>query len=154
MQELTYHWEGDYLIPDLEPPEAPRIGKYGTMRHKYLWDHHRGIFDGMLLEGSLNAHLEEIDRQANEMMERLTTQMAQIEGVTEQFKATNQMGWVRRMNNIHNRAEKIVFSNLIFSCICSVSCHFEAIHRREIRIIYAKRNGFLTSFEMTDEATE
>ena len=115
MQELTYHWEGDYLIPDLEPPEAPRIGKYGTMRHKYLRDHHRGIFDGMLLEGSLNAHLEEIDRQANEMMERLTTQMAQIEGVTEQFKATNQMEWVRRMNNIHNRAEEIVFSNLIFS---------------------------------------
>ena len=59
--------------------------------------------------------VEEIDRQANEMMERLTTQMAQIEGVTEQFKATNQMEWVRRMNNIHNRAEEIVFSNLIFS---------------------------------------
>ena len=69
----------------------------------------------MLLDGALNAHLEEIDRQANEMMERLTTQMAQIEGVTEQFKATNQMDWVRRMNNIHNRAEEIVFSNLIFS---------------------------------------
>jgi len=44
-------------------------------------------------------------------MERLTTQMAQIEGVTEQFKATNQMEWVRRMNNIHNRAEEIVFRN-------------------------------------------
>ena len=115
MQELTYHQEGDYLIPDLEAPEAPRIGKYGTMRHKYLRDHHRGIFDGMLLDGALIAHLEEIDRQANEMMERLTTQMAQIEGVTEQFKATNQMEWVRRMNNIHNRAEEIVFSNLIFS---------------------------------------
>lgn len=69
----------------------------------------------MLLDGALNAHLEEIDRQANEMMERLTTQMAQIEGVTEQFKATNQMEWVRRMKNIHNRAEEIVFSNLIFS---------------------------------------
>ena len=62
MKELTYHWEGDYLIPNLEAPEAPRIGKYGTMRHKYLRSHHRGIFDGMLLEGSLNAHLEEVDR--------------------------------------------------------------------------------------------
>ena len=91
MQELTYHWEGDYLIPDLEPPEVPRIGKYGTMRHKYLRDHHRGIFDGMLLEGSLNAHLEEIDRQANEMMERLTAQMAENEGVTEALKARDQM---------------------------------------------------------------
>ena len=114
MQELTYHWEGDYLIPDLEPPEAPRIGKYGTMRHKYLRTCHRGIFDGMLLEGSLNAHLEEIDRQANEMMERIITQMAQQEGVTEALKARDQMEWVRCMNNIHNRAEEIVKHELIF----------------------------------------
>lgn len=115
MQELTYHWEGDYLIPDLEPPEAPKIGKYGRMRRKYLRSHHRGIFDGMLLEGRLNAHLEEIDRQANEMMERLTTQMAQREGITEELKAADQMEWVRRMNNIRSRAEEIVNSELIYS---------------------------------------
>ena len=58
MLELTYHWEGDYLIPDLDPPEAPQIGKYGTMRHNYLWDYHTGVFDGMLLTGRLNAHLD------------------------------------------------------------------------------------------------
>ena len=104
MQELTYHWKGDYLIPDLDPPEAPKIGKFGTMRHDYLRNHHRGIFDGMLLKGTLNAHLEEIDRQANEMMERLTTQMAAAEGITEQLKAADQMEWVRRMNSIKNRA--------------------------------------------------
>lgn len=114
MQKLTYHWEGDYLIPDLEPPEAPRIGKYGTMRHKYLRDHQRGIFDGMLLEGSLNAHLEEIERQANEMLERLAAQMAEQEGVTEQLKANDQMEWVRRMNGIRNRSEEIVYSDLIY----------------------------------------
>lgn len=114
MKELTYHWEGDYLIPDLEAPEAPRVGKYGTMRHQYLRSHHRGIFDGMLLEGSLNAHLEEIDRQANEMMDRLTSQMAQREGVTEALKAANQMEWVRRMNSIRSRAEDIVRANLIY----------------------------------------
>ena len=62
MQELTYHWEGDYLIPDLYPSEAPKVGKFGTMRYQYLRSSHRGIFDGMLLEGTLNAHLEEIDR--------------------------------------------------------------------------------------------
>lgn len=72
MKELTFHQNGDYLIPDLEAPEAPRIGKYGTMRHQYLRDNHRGIFDGMLLNGTLNAHLEEIDRHANDMMERMT----------------------------------------------------------------------------------
>ena len=114
MLELTYHWEGDYLIPDLEPPEAPRIGKYGTMRHNDLRDYHTGIFDGMMLSGKLNAHLEEVDRQANEMMELLTTQMAKAEGVTEQLKAVDQMEWVRRMNGIRNRAEEIIISELIY----------------------------------------
>ena len=115
MQELTYHWEGDYLIPDLEAPEAPKIGRFGTLRHKYLRSRHRGIFDGMLLEGSLNPHLEQIDRQANEMMERLTAQMAQAEGVTEALKAKDQMAWVKAMNSIKNRAEEIVLNDLIYA---------------------------------------
>ena len=72
MTNLSYTQKGDYLIPDLEAPEAPRIGKFGTMRHQYLRDHHRGIFDGMLLKGTLNEHLESIDRQANEMMDIYT----------------------------------------------------------------------------------
>ena len=115
MLELTYHWEGDYLIPDIDPPEAPKIGKYGTMRHNYLRDHHRGVFDGMLLTDRLNAHLEEVDRQANEMMELLTTQMTKAEGVTEQLKAADQMEWVRRMESIRSRAEEVVNSELIYT---------------------------------------
>ena len=110
---MTYTRQGDYLIPDLEAPEAPRIGKYGTMRHSYLRNHHRGIFDGMLLQGTLNTHLEQIDRQANEMMDRLTAQMAQCQGVTEQLKARDQMAWVRAMNNIRASAEEIVTRELI-----------------------------------------
>ena len=115
MLELTYHWEGDYLIPGLEPPEAPRVGKYGMMRHNYLRDYHTGVFDGMLLSGKLNAHLEEVYRQANEMMELLTTQMAKVEGVTEQLKAADQMAWVDAMNNIKARAEEIVLHELIYT---------------------------------------
>ena len=115
MQELTYHWEGDYLIPDLEPPEAPGIGKYGTMRHKYLRTYHRGIFDGMLLDDSLNAHLEEIDHQANEMMDRITTQMTEHEAVTEALKVRDLLAWVAAMNSIKNRAEEIVLNDLIYS---------------------------------------
>ena len=115
MLELTYHWEGDYLIPYLDPPEPPKIGKFGTMRHDYLRNHHRGVFDGMLLTGRLNAHLEEVDRQANEMTERLTTQMAKAEGVTEQLKAADQMAWVGAMSNIKARAEEIVLTELIYA---------------------------------------
>ena len=114
MKELTYHRHGDYLIPHLEAPEAPRIGKYGTMRHNYLRDYHTGVFDGMLFKGTLNQHLEQIDREANEMIDLLTTQMAKVEGVTEQLKAADQMEWVRRMNSIRNRAEEIVISDLIY----------------------------------------
>ena len=115
MTKLTYTQRGDYLLPDLEAPEAPRIGKFGTMRHQYLRDHHRGIFDGMLLKGTLNEHLEQIDRQANEMLERLTSQMAKTQGVTEQLKATDQMAWVGQMNAIKAQAEEIVTRDLIFA---------------------------------------
>ena len=115
MTNLTYTQRGDYLIPDLEALEVPRIGKFGTMRHQYLRDYHRGIFDGMLLKGTLNEHLEQIDRQANEMMDRLTSQMAQTEGMTEQLKASDQMTWVGRMNSIWARAEEIVTRDLIFA---------------------------------------
>ena len=69
----------------------------------------------MLLEGSLNAHLEEIDRQANEMMDRLITQMAEYEGVTEALKARDQIAWVAAMNSIKNRAEEFVLYDLIYS---------------------------------------
>ena len=115
MTQLTYTQRGDYLIPDLEAPETPRIGKFGTMRHQYLRNQHRGIFDGMLLKGTLNSHLEQIDRQANEMLERLTSQMAKAQGVTEQLKATDQMAWVGQMNAIKAQAEEIVTRELIFA---------------------------------------
>ncbi len=112
---LSYTQHGDYYLPDLEAPEAPRIGKFGTMRHDYLRTWHRGIFDAMLLKGTLNAHLEEIDRQANEMLELLIRQMADRESITEQLKADNQMEWIRRMNSIHNRAMEIIKAKLIFT---------------------------------------
>ena len=112
---FAYRRIGDYDLPNLTAPETPRIGKFGTMRHQYLRSSHRGIFDGMLLKGTLNAHLEEIDRQANEMMEHLIAQMAAAEGVTEQLKAEHQMEWVKRMNCIKNRAEECVIHDLIFA---------------------------------------
>ena len=69
----------------------------------------------MLFKGTLNQHLEQIDREANEMMERLTEQMAKAEGVTEKLKAEDQMAWVGAMNNIKARAEEIVLNDLIYA---------------------------------------
>ena len=113
--KLTYHREGDYLISDLLPPEAPCIGVWGMSRKRYLQQYHNGIYTGMLLSGKLNAHLEEIDRSANEMFDLLVKQYAAREGVTEQLKAEDQMEWIRRMNNIRDRVSEAVFQQLIYS---------------------------------------
>ena len=114
MNEITYHREGDYLIPDLLPPEAPRIGVWGQRRKRFLQQYHDGLYTGLLLSGKLNAHLEEIDRSATEMYDLLMKQYAASEGVTEQHKAENQMEWVQKMNCIRTRAEEMVYTDLIF----------------------------------------
>ena len=113
--ELTYRREGDYLLPNLEAPESPKIGKYGMLRHRYLREHKRAMFTGMQMAGTLNDHLEQIDREATEAVERLTSQMAKTEGVTEQMKQTDQMRWVRLMNSIKASAEEIVLVELVYN---------------------------------------
>lgn len=112
--ELTYTKHGDYYLPDLVAPESPAISKYGMLRRTFLREHRDGIYTGMLLTGKLNAHLEEIDQQANEMLDRLTRQYAAAEGVTEALKATNQMAWVQAMTSIQNRAEEVVLRELVY----------------------------------------
>ncbi len=112
---LTYHREGDYLVPDLAAPEDIPTGIWGTRRRKFLRQHRNGIYTRMLLSGKLNAHLAEIDWQATEMFERLTRQMAADQGVTEQLKAQDQMAWVDAMNNIRNAAEEVILDELIYS---------------------------------------
>ena len=72
----------------------------------------------MLMTGNLNAHLEEVDRAAEEMMELLMAQIAEREGVTEQLKAEDQMAWVQAMNSIRSRAEEIVLAELIYESGC------------------------------------
>ena len=113
--ELTYTMQGDYLIPDLTVPESPKLGKYGMLRRTFLREHLDGIYTGMLLNGTLNSHLEEVDRQANEMMERLTRQMAEKQCATERLKAEDQMKWVQMMNSIRHSAEEVILNDLIYA---------------------------------------
>ncbi len=116
--KLTYHDENGYLIPDLIAPESSAVGAWGMRRLAYLRQHRRPIYSGMLMTGTLNAHLEEIDHAAEEMLELLMEQMAKREGVTEQLKAEDQMAWVQAMNGIRNRAEEIVLAELICESGC------------------------------------
>ena len=115
MAELTYHREGDYLLPDLIPPKSPKVGVWGMRRKRYLKQYHGGIYTGMLLTGKLNAHLEEIDRSANEMFDFLVNQYAARENITEELKATDQMEWARHMNRIRGEAEEIVSKELVYN---------------------------------------
>ena len=110
----TYHREGDYLIPDLAAPTSPHIGIWGLRRKNYLLKNRELIYTAMLLSGKLNAYLEDVDRQAEEMLFRLIDQMAHADGVTEQLKATDQMAWVGAMNNIRARAEEVVYKQMIY----------------------------------------
>ena len=113
----TYTQAGDYLLPNLTIPEEEQkpIGIWGQRHARHLKQHHKILYYNLLTSGKLNAHLAEIDRQAEEMFFRLVKQMAEREGVTEQLKAQNQMEWVRQMNSIRNRVSEIVYAKIIFS---------------------------------------
>ena len=108
-----YQHNGDYLLSNLEVPECPEVGIWGERRRKYLREHQKALHTAMMLSDTLTAHLEEIDRSATEMYDRLTSQLAAQEGITEQLKVASQMEWVQQMNNIRNRAAEDVWKDLI-----------------------------------------
>ena len=112
----TYTQQGDYYLPDIKLPEQPEyeIGVWGQRRRRFLKEHHRVLYYNMMTKCTLYPHLAEVDQQAQDMFFRLVDEMAKREGITEQLKATDQMEWVRRMNNIQNRATEIVDAELIY----------------------------------------
>ncbi len=113
---LWYELQGDYYIPCLTLPEEENkpIGIWGQRHKLYLQKYKRAVYTTLLTSGRLNSHLADIDKQATEMMVRLVEQMADKEGITEQFKAETPMSWVGRMNEIQARAREIVLTKLIF----------------------------------------
>lgn len=114
---LWYELQGDYYLPCLKLPEEEQayIGIWGQRHLRYLKKHHRVLYGNLLTSGKLNSYLVDIDRQAEEMFERLVKQMAEREVVTEPLKAANSMEWVRKMNSIRNRAVEITNSELIYA---------------------------------------
>lgn len=110
---IPYIRSGDYLLPNLEPPEEPKISIWGQRRRKYLREYQKPLYTAMLLGDTLNAHLEEVDRSATEMFDRLIEQLKHRDGITEDMKAANQLEWVQRMNVIRQEAAEIVTKELI-----------------------------------------
>ena len=114
---ITYTKNGDYYFPDLALPPRPTedIGRFGRMRKKFLKEYQPDTFALMLMENTLTQHLIDIDHQANEQIELVTSQLAQAEDVTEDLKARDQLGWIQAMNSCQARAEEHVIRVLVLS---------------------------------------
>ena len=106
---------GDHFIPDFAIAlETESLGKYGRMRHTYLREHRPELYQDLVLSGRLRAHLLEIDQTCRERMERIICRMAEAEEVNEKLKASDQLGWIGRMNSIRQQAEEIVLTELVY----------------------------------------
>lgn len=117
MNKITYHKEGDYLIPDLIMDNSCKnynIGKYGRLRLNYIKNYKRGLYTELMINGTLSKHLANIENAANERIGLIVKQLAESENISEDLKSSNQLAWVQAMNNIKNRAEEIVHSELIY----------------------------------------
>ena len=114
---LWYELQGDYYIPCLTVPveEDKPIGIWGQRHLRYIKQERKALYIELLTSGKLNAYLANINEQATEQMLLLTKQMAECEGVTEQFKEQDQMLWVQRMNNILHRTMEFVNHELIYA---------------------------------------
>lgn len=114
--EITYSKYGDYYLPDLvlSEEEPATYGHFGRMRLKYLKEHRRATYINLKTSGQLIHHLNEVDREANEMLRLLIEPMARTQGITEQIKSEDQMAWVGAMNNIRNAVEEIVAGKTIY----------------------------------------
>ena len=112
----TYIQQGDYMLPNLTMPDQDdyEIGVWGQRRRRYLKEHHRILYYNLMTSCKLLEHLAEVEKECNERMDILVKAIAKQEGVTEALKAADQMAWVRRMNNIRNRAEEIVLNEIVY----------------------------------------
>ncbi len=111
----TYTQQGDYFLPDLKlPPEEDRpVGVWGQRRLRYLREHRPILYTNLKTTGQLRSHLADVEEQANALFLRLVEDYAASEGVTEQLKTTESMEWVRRMNNIREKATETVNAEVL-----------------------------------------
>ena len=113
---IKYELCGEQYYPMLEITEQKehKIGKYGLLHRDYIKQHRRGTYTTLLMEGKLNAHLHEIDVQANEMVEAIVANLARERGTDEELKDSDAIKWVAEMNNIKVSAEEIVLRDVIY----------------------------------------
>ena len=112
---LDYVVVGDYYLPMMDLPEETRpIGYWGMLRKEYMKNYKSGMYSYLLLTGKFDSYLADLNEQAQEPYEVIEAQMRSAEGVTEELKVQNPMEWVRQCNNIRNRVQEIVLSELVY----------------------------------------
>ena len=113
---IEYHLEGDYYIPNLAMPRQEKItlNKYGRMRLKYLKEHKKADYTILLMNGTLNAHLKEIQETSDNRVGQIISELKAKSDLTEEMKNTDMLYWVGTMNSIKAQAEEIVFRELIY----------------------------------------
>ena len=112
----AYMQVGDYLLPNLSLSAEEKETNIGVwaMRHKrYLKQNHKVRYYNLLTSGKLDSYLADIEEQAQNLFSRLVKDLAEKGNVTEELKATDMKLWVRKMNNIRNRATEIVNEQVI-----------------------------------------
>ena len=112
----TYRQAGDYFLPNLKisDQEAAPISVWGQRHRRYLKEHHRVRYYNLLTAGTLNSYLSDVESQAEMMFEELVAKLSKEENLTEELKSSDPMEWVKRSNNIRNRATEIVNAEVIF----------------------------------------
>lgn len=114
----TYTQVGDYFLPNLKLPEEEtqaNIGVWGMRHKRFLKENHRVLYSNLMTSGKLVTYLDDIEQQATSMFLWLVKELVEKENLNEELKATDQMLWVQKMNNIRNRATEIVNSELIYT---------------------------------------
>lgn len=113
---IEYNLVGDYYLPNLvlEAEEKVILNKYGLLRLNYLKGHKKADYIIMFMNKTLNKHLKEVQETAKARVDTLIKEFAKQDNINEELKAKNQLEWVQMMNNCKNRAEEIVFNELIY----------------------------------------
>ena len=114
--DIEYHLESDYYVPSIVSPKQEKIilNKYGRMRLNYLKKYQKAEYTIMLINGTLNTHLKEIQETAQIRVEQIIDQLKEKSNLTEDIKNTDMLYWVGTMNSIKSQAEEIVFNELIY----------------------------------------
>ncbi|MCD8188629.1 MAG: TnpV protein [Clostridiales bacterium] len=111
---IDYVLVGDYYVPDLKLPDEKRsIGRWGRLHREYLKENRPLLYTDMAITGEIWTYLADLNEQAQARLELIIEQMKEAEGVTEDLKRRDQMGWVGAMNSIRNRAEEIIKAEII-----------------------------------------